>query len=148
VDRRAAVVVALAALAGCNTASSDEAKAFIGTWQISAGQDTADCGAGPQAPTPVMGSVIITSGASSGDVDVRDTNHGMCVWTLRAGASSATFRSGSECKATTDTSDATVVPIDYELTMVAADMATVTSTFNWTILGEMCRHVQDQTIVK
>jgi hypothetical protein len=137
-----------AALFACNTGSSDLAKPFLGTWQVSSGQDTADCGSGPEAPVPVMGSVVITSGASSGDVDVRDSNHGMCVWTLTAGETTATFRAGAECKASTSMSDATVDPRDYVMTRLSSDQATVTSTFDWTILGVTCRHVQQLTIVK
>src|SRR5690242_7075896 len=105
---------------------------YVGTWVIDSGTDTAMCPGGTTT-SPVTGSVIVNLGAEPLMLQVRDTNHGQCVWTLAVSAATATLRDGPSCLATTDTSDATVVPQDYEMTLLAGSSeATVTSTFDWT----------------
>jgi hypothetical protein len=149
--RRVAVgALALASLAACGTGVRvDELEqAYVGTWQIASGEDTSDCGAGPQPPTPVTGSVIVEGGASPLTLSVRDTNHGRCSWILTVSQTAASFRDASPCSASTATSDALVTPRDYLLTLSSAGEATATSTFDWEMLGVTCRHTQDETLTR
>jgi hypothetical protein len=142
-----AVLVALSS--GCNQQFADLTAPYIGMWQINPGEDTADCGAGPGAPTPMTGAVYVNSGAAPLILSVSDSNHGDCIWTLAVSTVSATLRSGPECAVTSNGSNAVVVPIDYVMTLSSTpNEATVTSTFDWTILAVTCRHVEQQTLVQ
>jgi hypothetical protein len=149
VGRFVAIAAALCVLLGCG--GSDQFKdlttPYVGTWIIDSGTDTALC-PGSTTTSPVTGSVIVNLGAEPLMVQVRDTNHGRCVWTLAVSAASATLRDGPSCLASTDTSDATVVPRDYEMTATpSGGEATVTSTFDWTILDTTCRHMQEEHLL-
>jgi hypothetical protein len=139
--------VLLGSLSGCNQ-FQDLTAPYVGTWQIVSGTDTADCGKGPGAPMPVTGSVIVGFGAAPLMLSVRDTNHGTCVWVLDVSRANATLRSGPECAATTaDVNDAAITPKDYLFTLSSNHGATVASTFDWTILGDTCRHMQQETLL-
>lgn len=147
--RLVAIAAALCALLGCG--GSDQFKdltmAYVGTWVIDSGTDMALC-PGSTTAAPVTGSVIVTLGAEPLMLQVRDTNHGQCVWTLAVSGASATLREGSSCLASTTTSDATVVPRDYEMTVTSSgSAAAVTSTFDWTILDTTCRHEQEEHLL-
>ncbi|HVU51023.1 MAG TPA: hypothetical protein VHL80_10080 [Polyangia bacterium] len=145
----AITAVVCAALLGCggNSQFRDLTAPYVGTWIIDSGTDTATC-PGSTTTAPVTGSVIVNLGAEPLMLQVRDTNHGRCVWTLAVSAASATLRDGPSCLASTATSDATVVPRDYQMTLTAASsQATVTSTFDWTILDTTCRHAQQEHLV-
>jgi hypothetical protein len=136
-------------LLGCGGSDQfrDLTAAYVGTWVIDSGQDTAMC-PGSTVTMPVSGSVIVNLGAEPLMVQVRDTNHGRCVWTLAVSTESATLRDGQSCLASTATSDATVVPLDYVMTLgPSSGEANVMSTFNWTILDATCRHVQQEHLL-
>jgi hypothetical protein len=134
-------------LLGCGSDQFRDLTApYIGTWVIDSGTDTAMC-PGSTTTSPVTGSVIVNPGAEPLMLQVRDTNHGRCVWTLAVSNVSATLRDGPSCLASTETSDATVLPKDYTLTLTGSGAATVTSTFDWTILDETCRHEQQEALV-
>lgn len=145
----ALAAVVWAALVGCGGSDQfrDLTNAYVGLWVIDSGTDTALC-PGSTTTAPVTGSVIVTLGAEPLMVQVRDTNHGLCVWTLAVSAVSATLRDGTECAASTDTSDAIVVPRDYAMTLTpSGSEAAVTSTFDWTILDTTCRHMQQEHLL-
>jgi hypothetical protein len=149
VRRLVAIAASLCALLGCGGSDQfkDLTNAYVGTWVIASGTDTALC-PGSIASSPVTGSVIVNLGAAPLMLQVRDTNHGQCVWTLAVSAVSATLRDGPSCTATTMTSDATVVPQDYEMTVTTSGTAaSVTSTFDWTILDTTCRHEQTENLL-
>jgi hypothetical protein len=150
VGRLVAIGAVLTALfSGCNQQFADLTTPYIGMWQINPGEDTANCGAGPGAPTPVTGAVYINPGAAPLMLSVRDSTHGDCIWTLAVSTVNATLRSGPKCAATSNGSDAVVVPIDYEMTLSSTpNEASVTSTFDWTILSGTCRHVEQQTLTQ
>jgi hypothetical protein len=140
----AAVVVA--AVSGCNTGFIDKTMPYVGTWMITSGTDTAQCLSGTTT-SPVSGSVIVSFGAGTVQLSVRDTNHGTCLWHLNVHPTNATFRDGPTCAATVPQGVAKVTPVDYTMTLQANNMATVTSDFDWTILGDTCRHVQQETLL-
>jgi hypothetical protein len=149
VGRLVAIAAALCAMLGCGGSDQfkDLTNAYVGTWVIDSGTDMALC-PGSTTSAPVMGSVIVNLGAEPLMLQVRDTNHGRCVWTLAVSAASATLRDGPSCLASTDTSDATVVPRDYTMTVTTSGTAaTVTSTFDWTILDTTCRHEQTEHLL-
>ena len=143
--RLVALAAALAAF-GCNTALRDMGQPYVGTWMIVSGTDTAQCLSGTTT-SPVSGSVIVSFGAAALQLSVRDTNHGSCVWNLNVHAANATFRDGPTCAATVPQGVAQVTPVDYTLTLGSSNTATVTSDFDWTILGDTCRHVQQENLV-
>jgi hypothetical protein len=137
------------ALLGCGGSDQfrDLTSAYLGTWVIDSGQDTAIC-PGTTFAAPISGSVIVNLGAEPLMVQVRDTNHGQCVWTLAVSAESAILRDGTSCLATTSTSDATVVPRDYLMTLgPSSGEASVMSTFDWTILDTTCRHMSQEHLL-
>jgi hypothetical protein len=146
-------VVLLTSLTACGANQvSFLTEPYVGTWQIATGQDAADCGLGPEAPTPVLGQVFVDSGPSAAQLRVRDSNHGGCIWSLDAHETVATFASGSTCSASINTDAivttnpvATVTPKDYTFTLGPGGAA-VTSTFDWVIAGNTCRHFQTETL--
>jgi hypothetical protein len=137
---------ALAALLGCNTAFRDMSEPYVGTWMITSGTDTAQCLSGTTT-SPVSGNVIVSFGAGVLQLSVRDTNHGTCVWTLNVHHQNATFRDGPSCAVTVPQGVAMVTPVDYTMTLPANNKAMVTSDFDWTILGDTCRHLQQETLL-
>jgi hypothetical protein len=148
--RLARLGVILAALVvGCGGSSQFQnlTTPYVGTWMIASGEDTDQCAPIPGAPTMVSGSVIVDYGAEPLILSTRDTNHGTCVWQLAVSQVSATLRAGPSCTATTTTSNATVAPVDYTLTVTGSNTAMVASTFDWTILGATCRHTQTESLV-
>jgi hypothetical protein len=146
VVRLVAIGAALSALVGCNTAFLDMSQPFVGTWMITSGTDTAQCRSGTTT-SPVSGSVIVSFGAGTLQLSVRDTNHGTCLWHLNVHHTNATFRDGATCAATVPEGVAMVTPVDYTMTLPVNNMATVTSDFDWKILGDTCRHAQQETLV-
>jgi hypothetical protein len=148
VDRRAALVALLAALLlGCQQTFHEMTDPYLGTWQITSGEDMATCMSGATSTSPVMGSVIVATGAQALRLQVRDTNHGTCVWTLAVSGVNATLKDGPTCASTTGTSTAMVAPRAYTMTLAPPNGATVDSTFDWTILQDTCRHMQHETLV-
>ena len=146
--RLAAIVALLTALSlGCDQKLHDLAAPYVGTWVITSGQDTFTCVSGASGSTPVTGSVVVGFGSQELLLDVRDTNHGMCVWTLEVSSTAAILHAGPSCAASTETSNATVVPRDYTMTLVGSNGASVTSNFDWTILDDTCHHVQTETLL-
>jgi hypothetical protein len=146
VVRLVAIGAALAALLGCNTDFRDMSQPYIGTWMITSGTDTAQCLSGTTT-SPVSGSVIVSFGAGTLQLSVRDTNHGSCLWHLNVHSANATFLDGASCAATVPQGVAAVTPVDYTMTLAPGNMATVMSDFDWTILGDTCRHVQQETLL-
>lgn len=120
---------------------------FIGTWQISSGTDTPDCGNGPLAPTDIGGSVLVASGADPGTLQVRDSNHGTCMWILTAGATTATLRFAKQCISQAGVMSEVITPKDYVMTLMTASVGTVMSNFQVTVLGDTCTHIQEETIL-
>jgi hypothetical protein len=122
---------------------------FIGTWQIASGTDTPDCGNGPLAPTEVGGSVIVNSGADPGTLQVRDSNHGTCMWILTASTVglTATLRSAKECVSQAVDTNQVIMPKDYVMTLMTANSGTVMSNFQVTVPSGTCTHIQEETIM-
>jgi hypothetical protein len=125
---------------------------YLGTWMIASGQDTADCGLGPEAPTPILGQVIVAVGPGAAQLRVRDSNHGACIWSLNAHETVATFAGGNSCSASINTDAivttnpvANVTPKDYTFAL-GSGQASATSTFDWVIAGNTCRHFQTETL--
>jgi hypothetical protein len=152
VARLAAIAALTAALLGCNQ-FHDMTAPYMGTWKITSGEDTATCMSTTMptpAPSPVTGNVFVMPGGGTLQLSGSDTNHGTCIWTLKVNFTNAQLISGPTCATTASTPEAMgamIVPVDYVMTLTSVSTATVMSTFDWTILGDTCRHVQQETLM-